>query len=185
MTWWTIWNLYFRWINERRNPADTDVFKMSSGLLKRSRRHATKPDVAKTSCKRLLIYVVLKTSNLWRLEDVWFTTSWRRLIYVSSCGHLIYDVLKTSDLRRFKDVRFTTSWSCLIYVVLKTSDLWRLEDVRFTTSWKRLIYDVLKMFDLRRLEDVCKAKQRRSDVYTTLKEMIFYYHIQKVLSCSV
>ena len=40
------------------SPADTDVFKMSSGRL------ATKPDIVETSCRRRLIYVVLKTSDL-------------------------------------------------------------------------------------------------------------------------
>ena len=46
----------------------------------------------------------------------------------------------------------------------------------------------MKTFDLRRLEDVCKMtflKQRRSDVYTTSKEIIFSYHIQKILKDSV
>ena len=78
-------------------------------VLKRSRRLTTKPDVVTTSYRRRLIYdswrrpiyVVLKTSDLRRLEDVWFTSSWRRPIY---------DVFKTSDWRRFEDVWFTTSW---------------------------------------------------------------------------
>ena len=146
------------------NPADTDVFGRLQDILKRSRRLATNQTSSrrlaedilfKTSWRRpfmtswrRLIYVVLKTSDLWRLEDVWFTTSWRRLMSI---------VLKTSYLWRLENVRFTTSWRRLIYVVLKTSDLLRLEDVWFMTSWKRLIYDVLKTFDLRRLEDVCKA----------------------------
>ena len=61
-------------------------------VLKRSRRLTTKQDVITTSEKhvgfttywRHLIYIVLKTSNLQRLEDVWFTTS---------SGRLVYDVL--------------------------------------------------------------------------------------------
>ena len=61
-----------------------------------------------------------KTCDLRRLEDVWFTTSWRRPIY---------NVLKTSDLHRLEDVLFMTSWRRPIYHVLKRSDLWRLEDV--------------------------------------------------------
>ena len=78
-------------------------------------------DILQKKCDlRRPIYVVLNTSTLRRLEDVWFTLSWR-------C--LIYDVLKTSDLGRFEDVRFTTSGKCLIYDVLKTFDLQRLEDV--------------------------------------------------------
>ena len=76
-----------------------------------------------TSWKRR-IYVVLKTSDLSRPEDVWF---------VMSCNF---------DLP--KDVRFTMSWRRWIYVMLKTSDLRCPEDVCFTTSWRRLIYDVLK-----------------------------------------
>ena len=58
-----------------RFPADTDVFKTSSGSLKRSRRLTTKPDPVKTSGKTRWIYDVLKTSYLRRLGDVQFTTS--------------------------------------------------------------------------------------------------------------
>ena len=112
------------------HPADTNVFKTSSGGLKK----------VTTSCDqtRHRQDVLQKTFDLKRLENVRFTTSWRRLTYV---------VLKTSDLRRLEDVQFTTSWRHLIYVsswrcpiydVLKTFNLWRLEDVRFTTSWRRL-----------------------------------------------
>ena len=54
-----------------------------------------------------------KTSDLGRLEDVLFTSSWRRPIYV---------VLKTSVLRRLKGVWFKTSWLRSIYDVFKTSD---------------------------------------------------------------
>ena len=94
-----------------------------------------------------------KTSDLRRLEDVWFMTSWRRLIY---------DAFRTSGLWRLKDVWFTSfwdvqfrmSWKRLIYNVSRTSGLRRLEDVRFTSSWRRSIYDVLKTSDLWRLEDI-------------------------------
>ena len=100
------------------NPADTDLFKTPSGRLKKvpmsydqtRRRH----DFWK------------KTSDLWRLEDVWLTLSWRLLIW---------DVLKTSDLQRLLDVWF-----------LKTSNLRRFG--------RRPIYDILKTSDLRRLENV-------------------------------
>ena len=44
-------------------------------VLKRSRRLTTKQNVVTTSGKRRLIYDVLKTSDLRRLEDVQFTTS--------------------------------------------------------------------------------------------------------------
>ena len=44
------------------DPSDTDAFKTSSGR--------PRPDVAKTSGKRRLIHVVLKTLNLQRLEDI-------------------------------------------------------------------------------------------------------------------
>ena len=70
-----------------------------------------------------------KTSDLRRLEGVWFTTSWARLIYV---------VLKTSKLRHLEDAWFTTSGERLILDVMKTSDLHCLEGVQFTTSWGRL-----------------------------------------------
>ena len=123
--------------------ADTDV-------LKKSRRLTTKQDVVTTSGKRRrledvqfttswkrLIYDVFRTSDLQRPEDVWFMSSWRRTI----C-----DVLKTSDLQR------------LIYDVLKTSNLRYLEDVQFTTSWRRVIYDVLK---------TCVKRHLRSNVVAT------------------
>ena len=53
-------------------PANTDVFKISSGRLKKV---TTKQDVVTTSGKRRWIYDVLKKSDLRRLEDVQFTTS--------------------------------------------------------------------------------------------------------------
>ena len=125
--------------------ADTDVFKTSSGRLKK----------VTTSCDqtRRRQDILQKTSDLRRLEDVRFTSSWWRPIY---------DVLKTSDLRRLEDVWFMTfwrrlimtSWRRLIYDVLQTCDLQRLEDLQFTTSWRHLIYVVLKTSDLRRLENV-------------------------------
>ena len=94
------------------NPTDTDVFKTSSGRLEKvttsydqtRRRHNVLQKTSDsrrledvrftsrfTSCWRCPIYVVLKTSNVLRLEDVWLTTSWRRLIY---------EILKTSVKRR-------------------------------------------------------------------------------------
>ena len=45
------------------------------GVLKRSRRLATKQDIVTTSGKRRRIYDVLKTSDLRHLEDVQFRTS--------------------------------------------------------------------------------------------------------------
>ena len=125
---------------------DTDVFKTSSGRLKKV---TTSYDQTRRRHD-----VLQKTSDLRRLEDVRFTSSWRRPIY---------DVLKTSDLRRFEDVRFTTSWRRLIYVFLKTSDLRCLEDVWLTTSWRRLIYDVLKTSVKRRFcsNVVATSIQRR------------------------
>ena len=53
------------------NPADTDVFKMSSGRLEK----------IKTSNDQTSLEV-LKTTNL-RFEYIQLTTSWRRLIYVA------------------------------------------------------------------------------------------------------
>ena len=131
-------------------PADTSVFKTCSGRLKK---------------------VTTSHDQTRRRRDVRFTTSWRRLLYV---------VLKTSNLRRLENVWFTTSWGRLIYDVLKTSDLQPVEDVWFTTSWGRPIYIDLNTSDLRRLQDVCKTTsvwQRRNDVYTTSKEMIFLYFV--------
>ena len=97
----------------------------------------------------------LKTSKLRRLEDVQFTTSWKRVIY---------NVLRTFDLGRLEDVQFITSWRRLIYYVLKTSDLRCLEDVQFKVS----------------LQDVFKTKsvyQRRNNIYTTSMKMIFPYFV--------
>ena len=127
---------------QKQYAADTDVFKTSSGRLEKV---TTSYDQTRRRHN-----VLQKTSDLRRLEDVRFTSSWR---------HPIYDVLMTSDLRRLEDVRFTMSWRRLIYVVLKTSiyvflktsDLRCLEDIWLTTSWRRLIYDVLKTSVKRRL----------------------------------
>ena len=89
--------------------------KRHQDVLKRSRRLATKQDVVTTSGKRFRIYnvlktsdlqhqrpiyIVLKTSDLRRLEDAWFTTSWRCPIYVA---------LKTSNLWCLEDVSKATS----------------------------------------------------------------------------
>ena len=129
---------------------DRDVFKTSSGHLKKVtmsydqlrccpdiwKRPQIYEDVQFTMSWRRLIYNVFRASGLWHPEDVWFTFSWRRPIW---------DILKTSVLQRFQDVWFTMSWRCLIYVILKTFNLWRLEDIWFMTSWRCLIYDVLKM----------------------------------------
>ena len=113
-------------------------------------------DVQFTTSWRRLIYVVLKTPNLRRLEhidlrrlqDIWFKTSVLRCLedvqFTTYWRRLIYDVLRTRDLRRRKDVWFTSSWGRLIYDVLKASYLYRLEDVLFASSWSRPIYDVFK-----------------------------------------
>ena len=130
---WSSWK--FSFIKQKTwFPVDTDVFKI---------HRTTKPNVLTTSGRRSLIYDILKTSDVRRLKDVRFTTTWRRLI----C-----DVLKTSDsrrlrdvgLRRLEDVLFTTSWRCLIYDVLKVSKLRRLEYVWFMSFGRRLICDVLR-----------------------------------------
>ena len=125
------------WIKRPTFPADTDVFRTSSGCLNKV---TTSYDQT-----RRLQDVWQKTSDLRRIEDVLFTSSWRRPIS---------NILKTSYLRRLEDVGFTSSWRRLIYDVLKTSDLRRLEDVLFITSWRRLIFDVLETSDLRSFEDV-------------------------------
>ena len=94
-----------------------------------------------------------KTSDLQRLEDLWFMSSCRHPIYDFLKG-LIYDVFRTSGLQRPGDVWITSSWRRPICNVLKTSDLQRLQDVWFTTFWKRSIYVVLKTSNLWRLEDI-------------------------------
>ena len=160
-----------------RFPVDTDVFKTSSGRLKK----------VKTSYDqtRLPHDVWQKTYDLRRLEDVGLTSSWR-LQFTMPWRRLICNVLKTSDsprlgdvgLRLLEDVLLTTSWRRLIYNAWKTCNLRHLEDVGFTSSWRRLICDVLGTSFLWRLEDVCRTTsvlQRRSNVYTTSKEMIFSY----------
>ena len=125
------------WVNY---PADTEVSKTSSGRLKNV---TTSYDQT-----RFCQDVWRKTSDLRRLEDVLFTSSWRSLIY---------DVLRTSNLRRLEDVQFTSSWGRPIYDIFTTSDLRRLDDVWFLTSWKHPICVVLKTSNLRRLQDVCKT----------------------------
>ena len=104
-------------------PADTGVFKTSSGRLKKV---TTSYDQA-----RLHHDVLQKTSILRCLKDVRFTTSWRCLVYV---------VLKTSDLRSFEDVWFTSSWRCPIYDVLKTPAKRRLCSNVVATSIRRKKY---------------------------------------------
>ena len=131
-------------------PADTDVFKTSLGRLKKvttSLRRLEK-DVWFATSWRGLISVVLKTSNLRRLED--------------------FDLRRLEDVW-FKDVCFTLSWRHTIYNVLKTSDLWHLEDIWFTTSWGHPLYDVLKTLDLRCLEDVWFMTSWKRPIYIVLK----------------
>ena len=99
------------------NPADTDVFKTSSGRLKKVTTSYDQTRRRHDGSNRYRIYDVLKMSDLRRLENVQFGTSWKRLIY---------NVFRTSDLRRHKDRRFTSSW----------------RDLQFTTAWRHLIYFV-------------------------------------------
>ena len=80
-------------------PTQTSL-RCLQDVLKRSRCITTKQDVVMTSGKRCQIYDVLKTSDLRRLENNHFMTSWRRLIY---------DVFPMSDLRRPEDVWFMLS----------------------------------------------------------------------------
>ena len=103
---WNYWNFCeFFWLYPQR--IQTSLRRLQD-ISKRSRRLRTKEDVVTTSGKRRRIYDVLKTSdlrhfetsNLGRLQNVWFITS---------PGRLVYDVLKTSDLRRFEDVCAATS----------------------------------------------------------------------------
>ena len=149
-----------------KSPADTDVYRTSSGRLKKV---ATSYDQT-----RRLYNVWQKSSDLWCLEDVLFTSSWR---------HPIYNVLKTSVLRRLEDVWFTTSRRRRIYIVFKTSYLQRLEDVWFMTCWRRLIYDVLKTSDLRLLDDLCKktsveeatSAQRQNELFFLILYCLKYW----------
>ena len=129
--------MYISWLNISKMRLNTYKIRIHAsqgtktslgrpqGVWNRPQRLRTKPDVLKTSGRRSRIYDGLKTSDLPRLEDVRFITSWIRLIY---------DVLKTSDLRRLKDIRFSTFWRHLIYDVLKTFDLRLLDDLCKTTS---------------------------------------------------
>ena len=157
-TWNVQWK--FRLTFTGTYPADTDAFKTFSGRLTKitTSYHQT------TRCQD----VWKKTSDLWRLEDVLFTSSWRRPIY-EVLKNSDLDVLRTSDLRRLQDlcrlevVQFKTSWRWLIYNVLRTSDLQRLQDVQFTSSWGRPICDVFKTSDLRRFKET-------SDLYNVLKK---------------
>ena len=151
--------------------------KRLQDVLKRWRRLTTKSDVLTTSGRGRLIFVALKTSDSRHLKDVWFATSWRRQIH-DVLETSVYVVLKTFCLRRLENVSFTTSWRRLIYDVLKMSDIRPIEDFWCAMSWGRLFYNVLKMSNLRRLENVCRTTpvlQRRSDVYTMSKKMIFSY----------
>ena len=129
------------------SPANTDVFKTSSGRLKKA---TTSYDQTRRSQG-----VWRKLSYLRRPEDVGFTSPWRRQV----C-----DVLKTSILWCLEDVWFTMSSRRLIYDVFNTSNLLRLQDVWFTTSWRRVIYDVLRTSVEQRLcsNVVATSTQRRN-----------------------
>ena len=136
-------------------PTDIDVLKTSSGRLKKV--------MTSYDQTRRRQDVWKKTSDLWRLEDALFKSSWRRPIY---------DVLKTSDLRRLEYVWFKTSWRRPVYVVLMTSNLRRLKDVQFMTSWRRLICNVLRTSDLRCLEDVLFTSSWRRPLYDVLETSV-------------
>ena len=97
-------------------PGNTDVFKTSSGRLEKV---TTSYDQTRRRHE-----VLQKMSDLRHLDDVWFSTFWRRLIYA---------VLKTPNLHCLEDVQFSMSWRHLINGVLKAFDLRRLEEVCKTT----------------------------------------------------
>ena len=106
------------------NPADTDIFKTSSGRLKKVTTSYDQTRRHHDGWVRRRIYDVLKMSDLRRLEDVQFGTSWKRLIY---------NVFRTSDLRRHKDRRFTSSWRHLIYsVAMSQRHLYNVELIIFS-----------------------------------------------------
>ena len=94
------------------HPADTDIFKTSSGRLKKV---TTSYDQTRRPQD-----VWQKTSYLRLLEHVGFTSSWRRRIY-DVLRRLICNILKTSILWRLEDVWFRTSWRRRICDVLRTS----------------------------------------------------------------
>ena len=158
-----IWRLFWGTF-----PADADVFRTSSGRLKKvttsydqtKRLH----DVFTTPSDVVASSHTLQTSQH-LAEDVRFTTSRRGRIYV---------LLKTFDLRRLQDVWFMMSWRRLIYDVLKTSDLRRLKDVRFSTFWRRLIYDVLKTSNLRHLDDLSKTTSVEKATSAQRQKKLFF-----------
>ena len=96
-------------------PTQTSLRRLQD-VLKRSRRLTTKQDVLTTSGKRRQIYNILRKSDLRRLEEDQFATSWKRLIY---------DVLKTSAKRYLCSNVIVTSiqrwkkWFFLILYCLK------------------------------------------------------------------
>ena len=77
----------------KSQPTQTSFGRLQD-VLKRSRRLTNKQDVVTTSRKKGQIYDVIKTSDLRRLKDIKFTTSWRRMVY---------DFLKTYDLHCLED----------------------------------------------------------------------------------
>ena len=85
---WFSWQLM-------RCPADTDVFKMSSGRLKK----------VTTSCDltRRRHDVWKQTPDLQRLEDVYLRCL-EDVQYTTSRKRLNYNVFRTSDFRRLEDV---------------------------------------------------------------------------------
>ena len=141
--------------DNRKYPADTNVWRL--------RKITTSYDQTRRSHD-----IWKKTSDLRRLKDVWFTSSWRRPIY---------DVLKTSDLLCLEDVQFTTSWRRLIYDVFRTSSLQCPEDVWFTWSWRRPICDTLKTSDLLRFQDVWFTTSWRRPIYDDVLKMSVKRHL--------
>ena len=99
------------------DPANTDAFKASSGRLKKVTKSFDQTKRRHNIWKWRRIYNVLKTSDLRRLEDVQFTTSWKSLIY---------NVVRMSDIWRLEDFCKTT------FVYQRCSDF-------YTTSKKMLV----------------------------------------------
>ena len=170
------WPMKIKKTKCNNTPADTDVFKASSGRLKKVTRSYDQTRRRHDVWKRRRTYNVFKTSDLRRLEDVEFTTSWRRLIY---------DVFRTSGLRRLEDIWFTSSWRCPIWDILKTSDLQRLQKVWFRMSWRRSIYLVFKMLNLQRHEYVWFTTSWRRLIYGVLKTSVKQRLCSNIVATSI
>ena len=127
---------------------DTDVFKTSSGSLK---KFMTSYDQIRRRGKRFRTDIVLKTSDSCHIED--------------------------ANLQRPEDAKFRAPWRHRICFLSNMFHLRRLEDIWFSAS-AFLIFDVLKgltkimVFDITNMFHKHKSSRQRSSVKMMLLKVL-------------